>query len=83
MIKAGGGAGSGSLGAKPQQDLLASSTAGDGVMASPGGCRSQHGKLEESGGCPTLRTPPLADWPVARMETCSLLGKDLLWQPWV
>lgn len=53
------------------------------VMASPGGCRSQRGKLEEPGGFPTLRTPPLAHLPIARMETCSLLEKDLLWQPWV
>lgn len=43
------------------------------VIASPGGCRSQREKLEESGGFPALRTPPLADFPVARMETCSLL----------
>lgn len=53
------------------------------VIASPGGCRSQGGKLEESGGFPALRTPPLADLPIARTETCSLLEKDLLWQLWV
>lgn len=53
------------------------------VIASPGGCRSQGGKLEESGGFPALRTLPLADLPIARTETCSLLEKDLLWQLWV
>lgn len=83
MVKAERGADSASLGAKPQQDLPANSIAGDGAMASPAGCRSQRGKLEESGSFPTLSTPPLADLPIARMETYSLLGKDMLWQPWV
>lgn len=67
----------------PSKTSLLTALLGMVVMASPGGCRSQRGKLEESGGIPALRTPPLADLPIARTETCSLLGNDLLWQPWV